>query len=661
MPDCSPAPYDSSEWLSAAELAALAIPGLPSTRQGVQRHAETYGWNTPERENLIWRNRQGRGGGVEYNRCVLTSHQQAHLLLKASAMSTSVESGAPPNDAGFRGKGASHAGERWAWYDRQTDRTKTRAQERLAAVNAIYALTDSGIGKTEALNAIARSRGIGISTLQVWDGLVRDLPREHWLPHLAPGHGGGRPQAECDDRAWDFLTSLYLKQSRPNLSECLYQTRLKAADEGWTLPAERTLRARVMALPETTRILRREGEEALKRRLPAQRRDKGVFHALEALNTDFHTWDVFVKWPDETISRPEMVAYQDLYSGKVLAWRLSKTPSWHEVRLAFGDVVEQYGIPQHCWMDNGREFASKRITGGQKNRYRFKLRDDEPEGLMTALGVQVHFTTPYHGQAKPIERAFRDMAQRIARHPAFDGAYAGNSPMNKPANYGQRAVPLDEFLGVVRQGIIQHNARPDRQSPVCRGRSFDQVFAESFSAATVKRPTVEQRRLWLLAAEGIRARRQDGKIVLAGNEYYAPFLANHMGRRLTVRFDPERLHEPLHVYTLDGRHLGEAPVFAAVGFNDVAAAQEHARLKKGILRSERSIAESIGRMSARELAKAMPKLPEPEIPQPAVFQVFTGNAVPKPQAIEAAEDAPSALAGIWPAAWTPRVIEGGEP
>ncbi len=648
MPDTQP--YDSSEWLSAAELAALRVPGLPATARGVRAHAETYGWNAPERENLIWRNREGRGGGVEYHRCALTSHQQAHLLLAASANATPVASGTPP------------ASERWAWFDRQTDKTKARAQERLAAVTAIYALTDSGIGKTEALCAVARSRGIGISTLQIWDSLVRDLPREHWLPHLAPGHGGGRPQAECDERAWEFLSSLYLKQSRTSLSWCLDQTRLKAREEGWTLPSDQTLRARIMALPETTRILRREGEEALKRRLPAQRRDKSVFKALEAVNTDFHTWDVFVEWPDGTVSRPEMVAYQDLYSGKVLAWRLSKTPSWHEVRLAFGDVVENYGIPQHCWMDNGREFASKRITGGQKNRYRFTIRDDEPEGLMTALGVQVHFTTPYHGQAKPIERAFRDMASHVARHPAFDGAYAGNSPMNKPANYGQRAVKLDEFLAVVRQGIIQHNARPGRQSPVCRGRSFDEVFAESFQAATVKRPTVEQRRLWLLAAEGIRARRQDGKIVIFGNEYYAQFLTRHMGQRLTVRFDPERLHEPLQVYSLDGKHLGEAPVFAPVGFNDVAGAQEHARLKKGLLRLERGLAETIGRMSAGQLAKSMPKLPEPEIPQPAVFQIFTGNAVPKPQpqSSQDIEDAPSALAGIWPAGWTPRVIEGGE-
>lgn len=644
MPDGSP--YDGVEWLSAAELAALHIPGLPGTARSIQRIAEAQGWNTPERENSVWRHREGRGGGVEYHRCVLTSHQQAHLLL-AQPMTTPAATGAAPRS------------ERWAWYDRQTDRTKTRALERLAAVHAIYALTDSGIGKTEALNSIAHSRGIGISTLQIWDGLVRDMPREHWLPHLAPGHGGGRPQADCPKEAWRFLASLYFRQSRPNFRECWRQLVMKAGEQGWKLPAERTLYDRLMALPEPLRIKLREGEDGLRRRLPAQKRDRSVFHAMEAVNTDGHLWDVFVKWPDGTIARPQMVGFQDLYSGKTLSWRVDQTLSWHLVRLAFGDLVERYGIPRLCWMDNGREFASKKITGGQANRYRFKLKDEEPEGLMTSLGVEVHWTRPYSGQSKPIERTFRDFAQNIAKHPEFEGAYAGNSPTNKPANYGQRAVPLDRFLEVIGQGIIQHNARVGRQAATCRAGSFDATFDESFRASTVRTPTPEQRRLWMLAAEGVRVRKQDAKILFHGNEYWAEFLMRHMGQKVTVRFDPARLHEPLHVYTLDGRYLGEAQVWEASGFNSTEDAAKTARLNKTVLRAVRVQEEALALMPARDLAKIMPQIPEPDLPSPGIVQLFTGNAVPKPMPIEDAEEEVDEVTRILAGGWTPRVIEGG--
>uniref|UniRef100_UPI0039800C3B transposase domain-containing protein n=1 Tax=Salmonella sp. s54836 TaxID=3159673 RepID=UPI0039800C3B len=92
----------------------------------------------------------------------------------------------------------------------------------------------------------------------------------------------------------------------------------------------------------------------------------------------------------------------------------------------FRDVVERYGIPHHAWLDNGRGFASKLLTGGVANRYRFKVREEDPTGILVALGVQIHWATPYHGQAKPIERAFRDLCDRVAKHPAFAGAYTGH-------------------------------------------------------------------------------------------------------------------------------------------------------------------------------------------------------------------------------------------
>ena len=82
-----------------------------------------------------------------------------------------------------------------------------------------------------------------------------------------------------------------------------------------------------------------------------------------------------------------LVAIQDVYSGKFLAWRLDESENRVPVRLAIGDMVERYGIPEHMVLDNGRSFASKWITGGTANRFRFKVRDDEPDGLLTQLGV----------------------------------------------------------------------------------------------------------------------------------------------------------------------------------------------------------------------------------------------------------------------------------
>ncbi|MEH3061489.1 MAG: DNA-binding protein [Methylobacterium radiotolerans] len=51
-------------WLTAAEIAALALPGLPGTKRNVNAMAETLGW--ADRRGLC-RKRKHSGGGLEYH------------------------------------------------------------------------------------------------------------------------------------------------------------------------------------------------------------------------------------------------------------------------------------------------------------------------------------------------------------------------------------------------------------------------------------------------------------------------------------------------------------------------------------------------------------------------------------------------------------------
>ena len=160
-------------------------------------------------------------------------------------------------------------------------------------------------------------------------------------------------------------------------------------------------------------------------------------------------------------------------------------------------------------LDNGRAFASKKITGQSRTRFRFKIREEDPEGLLTALGCNLHWTQPYSGQSKPIERAWKDITEEISRHPFCSGAYTGNKPDAKPENYGNRAIPLADMQRHVAEQIAIHNARTGRKAAACAGRSFDETFAASLAdpANIVTRATAAQRALWLLASEVIRAQR----------------------------------------------------------------------------------------------------------------------------------------------------------
>ncbi|VEI46997.1 Bacteriophage Mu transposase [Actinobacillus equuli] len=46
------------------------------------------------------------------------------------------------------------------------------------------------------------------------------------------------------------------------------------------------------------------------------------------------------------------------------------------------DVIYKYGIPRHITIDNTRAAANKWMTGGVPNRYRFKVKPDDPKGII---------------------------------------------------------------------------------------------------------------------------------------------------------------------------------------------------------------------------------------------------------------------------------------
>jgi hypothetical protein len=346
---------------------------------------------------------------------------------------------------------------------------------------------------------------------------------------------------------------------------------------------------------------------------------------------------VFVRWPDGKVSRPIAVAWQDLYSNLFLAWRFGRTENKDEVRLTFGDMIEKYGIPDDAWMDNGLAFGNKQMTGGVAHRFRFRVKAEEPDGIMKQFGVQVHWTTPYAGQSKPIERGFGDFARDIAKHPAFQGAYCGNSPMAKPEDYGSRAIPVEEFIAIVTAEIHAHNTRTGRRTRVCGGvKSFQQAFDESYAKSLIRKATAEQRRLCMLAVENVKVRK-DGAIYLLENRYWHERLLEHRGRLVTARFDPENVHQDLGVYAADGTLICLAQLIETTGFADTEAARTHNQARNAFLRATKERMEAERVLSLRELVALQPKTEALEPPEPKIIRPMFGNL-----AVKMAEDAEDA-------------------
>jgi putative transposase len=608
-----PAPAQVEMWLSAAEIAEAALPGLPRVKRLVSERAEAEGWalKVDAKRQPLARKRAARGGGIEYHVSVLPAAARAKIMAKSISV---------PTPAPQRGDG-----NLWTWFDNQTTKTKDEAAERLARITDIEMLEAAGMTRSAALSTVATQYGISQSTLWNWIALIAGIAAENRLPHLAPRRQGGGKEREIDQQLWTIILSDYLRPEAPTWASCYNRlNELYAAPNGIDLPISRTLwRKFEREVDPLVAVKRRKGREAHERTMPAQVRSVADLHAMELVNIDGHRWDVFVMMPDGKIIRPMMVAIQDVYSRKLLAWRLDETENSVTTRLVFADLFKTWGIPKGCLLDNGRAFASKWITGGAKTRFRFKIKPDDPTGLLPALGVNPHWATPYHGQAKPIERMFGDFCRDVAKHPAFKGAWTGNNPMAKPENYRETAIPLETFRAVIEQNFALHNARQGRRTEMAAGRSYDDAFNESYAVAAIGKATPEQLRLALLTADDkIRTDRNSGMIMVHGNRYWAEPLSQIAGDRVVVRFDPDNLHSEIYVYDREGRFICTAPVWEKAGFLNVDAAAALARKRSDWRKKTKASEAALDLLTAAHLSElyAVDARQDADIPEPSVIR-----------------------------------------
>ncbi|EEQ96364.1 transposase [Brucella intermedia LMG 3301] len=617
------------EWYTIPELAAHKLPGLPQTRRGIDFLAQNSGWKHIEGKA---RKAERRGGGWEYHIDLLPQSARTRLLVVHSA---------PANDD--RDAEAEKKAALWARFETLSADVKAECEKRLEILTFIDELLAAGAAAdmTSAVLIAVRRYGVSRASIYNWRAQLHHLPRADWLPALAPASTASKQPSACSQEAWEFLTADYLRPERPSFSAC-YRRMVKVAKKNkWTpVPSERALRRRLDAeVPAEVQTLARDGKEKAKMLYPAQRRTRAHLHAMQVVNMDGHKLDVFVKVPwSEAPVRMFLLGIQDLYSGKILSWRLSDSENKETVRLVIGDMVEKFGIPEGIVLDNGRAFASHWISGGTANRYRFKVKDEDPRGLLTTLGIEIHWTNPFSGQSKPIERAWRDLAENISKHPFCAGAYTGNTTANKPENYGTRAIPLADFHMHVSEQVAEHNAQAGRRSANCAGRSFDETFAASMETAIVSQPTTAQKSLWLLASEIIRTQKGNGEIHYQGNRYWNSALTQHAGKKITIRFDPDDLHGTIKVYDLNNALICDAECIADTGFFDQDAARNHARARRDYLKGLKATAEAKRKLSAKQLGELIyqgekARTEEPKPVRPKVTRIARGNLAVQEEAV----------------------------
>ncbi|MEH3092010.1 MAG: Mu transposase C-terminal domain-containing protein [Agrobacterium cavarae] len=625
------------EWFTIPELAELKLPDLPSSLSKLSEMAVRMNWRDSDKSRKLER----RGGGFEYHISLLPHRAQVVL----SAMASRDEELEASREARKRAF--------WNAFNMVSDDDRRICQARHAVIldveKALAANRATGTPETieTVLERVLKTHQTPVSTYYDWRAMLKGVEQEDWLPALMPKYvAAGEVKefgASCHPQAWAALKSDYLRPEGSGFSACYRRMTEAAKKHGWEpIPSERSLRRRLdVEVEPAVQVYARKGKKAAEQLYPPQVRTKTHLRAMEIVNTDGHKLDLFVwaPWNTKTPVRVILLGIQDIFSGKILSWRLASAETWDVVRACIGDMIEDFGIPDHFYMDNGRAFASRAISAGAVNRNRFRKKkvnrfgivEQEVDGILKNFGIEPHFTRPYAGQSKPIERAWKDLAEEIAKHPSMSGCYTGNKPDAKPENYRKSAVALEVLQQHVAERIAEHNSRSGRKAETAKGRSFDETFEASMRlpSTIVRRATDAQREFWLLAEHVVQIRSNRAEIHYMQNIYWTDTLTAWRGKKVKIRFDPERLHDPVKVYAPDGRFICEALCTEKGRFNDTEAAHIHNRNRRAYLKLQKAMLDMHRTLSPDEVSDLYqpdPDAAKPAAPiRPAITRIVAGN------------------------------------
>lgn len=473
--------------------------------------------------------------------------------------------------------------ERHAAFTRRPDSVQAKAKEKLKAVQRFHSFDGSDVPMKERYALVSREAGKSIDTIRIWVGLCKNQHPGDWLVVLGPNHRGCQCQAEISRECLDFIEAEFFKLSEPSLKPIYRRAKLLAQKHGWALPGYDAVKKKIQDRPHWFQVLKREGPTAFANLYPSQRRDYSTLKLHEMWCSDGHVADVFVRWPDGAVSRPMLVAWEELRSRVCMSCEAGRVENGDLIRISFKKAAENVkALPEAVYVDNGRGFMSKLLTGGMQTRFRFKVREEDPLGIFVLLGIEVTAALPYNARAKPIESFWRTLAEMDRR---FDGAYVGNRPGARPEDCDPRnAVPIERYRATINEALAIYHAQEHRGDAM-DGRAPRAIYEELLAKTPVRSPTREQLRLCMLAAEQVKLDATDGCVRLLGNRYWTEALSS-LPRNVpyTVRFNPEDAADPVSVSRGDVFQC-EAKLIERSGFRDQQAAKDHARAHRRHLRS----------------------------------------------------------------------------
>lgn len=221
----------------------------------------------------------------------------------------------------------------------------------------------------------------------------------------------------------------------------------------------------------------------------------------ELIQGDHHVFDAFVRvtvkvtkndkvLEQEIAVRPVLTAWMDTATGCLVGWYISILPNADTIAEAFCRAVtftvgdEFHGLPKRILVDCGKDYRSK-LLEDLPDYYKKDIEELDTvlnrkfngEGLIRALGVEVHHALPYQPESKSIERMFGTIEREWI---SKEIGWCHNSVAERPVGFQKKLDTLlkekklptfDEFVTRFSNEIIPayHNFRETNKEEIPEG------------------------------------------------------------------------------------------------------------------------------------------------------------------------------------------------
>lgn len=355
------------------------------------------------------------------------------------------------------------------------------------------------------------------------------------------GHNKGETSIPLD--AWEYFYSLYMTQQKRSVQLC-YDYMKK---EFPNTPSVYAFYRKVKEISPYAITYYREGENALRDILPYMERSRLDINSNDIWFSDHHRMDVFTKTESgDKICRLWLTTFFDARSGKIISYLCrNASPNATAIKRCFKSGIDKYGIPKEVYFDNGADYRAKCFS------------QDYPLSLLRQIGVNTIYATPYHGQAKPVERFFKTLEERFGKmFPSYTGRDAKQRPEQMRVSNEKiftYAASIPEFNRCLDIFIEEYNSKPSRGADM-EGKSPDEVYEQNLKR---KKELNDRQALTILCGTFEERTVQKNGIAFKNRYYECGELLHYFRKKVIINYDPDNIDE-LNVFDLEMRFIGVA-------------------------------------------------------------------------------------------------------